>query len=297
VKRRQAIATFGGIAGTALAGCMGSGPGNDGEGDQSPDDGNDTTTTAANETGAGNETGGGNETDATDVSGEVGDNIPENVEVVRHDVFEKDNEVGVTGLVENTGDQAFEELEVEVTLQDGDTVIGEFVDTKEKEAGSLAAGAAWQFVVTFGDENLNKATGYKIEMSGELADGGLGGDNETGNETQNGTGNDSDPDVLTGEVGSVADNLQVTQQNMFQSDDRVGVAGTVENTGDRGFEEVEVEVTLRDGDTVVGEFVDTNEKQTETLAAGAAWQFVVFFKDETLNKATGYTIDVDGGLV
>ena len=292
MKRRKVISTVGGIAGLALAGCAEMGPGNDNEGNQPADNETETetTTTTESETDTGNETQ--NETDTGDISGEVGENIPDNIEVIRHNIFENNNWVGVTGLVENTGEQAFEELEVEVTLRDGDTIIGEFVDTKEQEAGSLAAGTNWQFVVLFEDENLNQATDYTIEIDGELADGAPG----VGNETENGTGNESDFDIPTGEVGSIADNLQVVQQNIFQSGNQVGVAGAIKNTGDRAFEEVEVEVTLRDGDTVIGEFIDTNEEETDSLAAGAVWQFVVLFTDENLNQATDYTIEIDGEL-
>jgi len=157
------LSTVGGIAGVALAGCA-EGPGDDNEG-QDTNNGTETTT-AENVTDIGNETDG---TDATDISGEVGDNIPEQIEVVRHDIFESGNQVGVTETLKNTGEQAFNEVEVEVTLRDGDTIIGEFIDTNEEETESLAAGGVWQFVVFFEDESLNQSTGYTIEIDGELA--------------------------------------------------------------------------------------------------------------------------------
>lgn len=161
VKRRQVLSALGGMpAGLALAGCAEMGPGGDREGGQAPND-------AQNETGDAQT---GNGTDIRRIAGEVGDNVPEDLEIVRHDLFESNDFVGVTGAIENTGDSMFQAVEVEVTLRDGDTLIGEFVDTSRQETDSLVPDEIWQFVVLFPDENLNRATEYTIEVDGVRVD-------------------------------------------------------------------------------------------------------------------------------
>lgn len=94
------------------------------------------------------------------------------VEVTDHSVFETSDAVGVSGLVVNTSDRLLEYVEVEVTVLDGDTVIGEFVDTSDLEIDYLAAGMQWRFWVTFGDAELAGNASYTISVEAEASDPG-----------------------------------------------------------------------------------------------------------------------------
>lgn len=101
---------------------------------------------------------------------------------------------------------------------------------------------------------------------------------------------------LDGEVGQTPEYLQIDEHSAYESGDDVGVIGVVRNVGPRPLENVEVEVTLRDGDTVLGEFVDTSEQEIELLRPGNAWRFQVVFEDENLSRATGYTIAAEADV-
>ena len=140
---------------------------------------------------------------------------------------------------------------------------------------------------------------------GDGGDGGNGGDgghggnesNETANESTGNETDDKSVDIddwdLTGEVGETPEYLEVTSFNAYETADNVGVMGVVENVGDNPLDNVEVEVTLNDGDTVIGEFVDTSTEDIDYLRPGNSWRFDVVFEDENLSQATGFTISAD----
>lgn len=58
------------------------------------------------------------------------------------------------GIVENVGDNLLADIEVGVTLNDGETVIGDFVDTSSEDIDYLRPGNNWRFDVVFEDKNL-----------------------------------------------------------------------------------------------------------------------------------------------
>lgn len=150
-------------------------------------------------TGTGNQTG--NQTDTEggynvdDFEGELGAGGDDNLEIVDHEVYRTGDDVGVTGSVTNTGDAAYENVQVDVTLNHGDTSIGEFDTTSQEQINDLAPGETWQFRVSFEDaledEELTGAVTYTITASGTQADG-AGNQTGTGNQTGNATGNASD---------------------------------------------------------------------------------------------------------
>jgi len=109
--------------------------------------------------------------DPADIEGDLNDDeISEHVEVTEHGIFEEGDDVGVTGAVENVSGEQLDYVEVEVTLNDGDTLIGEFVDTTDEEIDSLGPGETWDFRVTFGDEDLNEDVTYSIGVEAETAE-------------------------------------------------------------------------------------------------------------------------------
>lgn len=160
MNRRAFVTTAGAaIASVSLAGCMG----DDDVGD-SPGDGNETATPGGN--GSQNDTRG--DFDLGAVEGEVGD-VPNGLAVVDHQMVETQNGVAVSGTVENKSDQAFEYVEVEVTLNDGDSIIGEWTDTSEEEMDGLGAGETWRFLAQFDGEDVYQSTTYSIELDGDRA--------------------------------------------------------------------------------------------------------------------------------
>jgi hypothetical protein len=139
--------------------------------------------------GPGEPDGGENATDDSDgetadpfaIEGEVDDTTPNEIRVLSHEIFQTADGVGV---IENGDQQPLRDIEVEVTLYDGDTVIGEFVDTSDEQLDFLAPGNRWRFRVSFADEGISSATNYSIEVTAEIADeldvdGGSGDANET----------------------------------------------------------------------------------------------------------------------
>lgn len=145
---RKTTVLTAGIAG--LAGC--------GSPD-APADGAENGTGPEDEPGA--ETGPGG---AADVEGMVGE-TPDGVQVSNTQLQLSGGEAVVTGTVENTGDQAIEEVEVQVTLlDDNDEPIGQFFhDTDQAEVESIEPGATWDFSVSFPEEDLEDAASYRID--------------------------------------------------------------------------------------------------------------------------------------
>lgn len=72
----------------------------------------------------------------------------------------------------HVGDNPLDDIEIEVTLNDGDTVIGEFIDY-------LRPGNNWRFDVVFEDENLSQATGFTISADAEVVEEANNETNET----------------------------------------------------------------------------------------------------------------------
>lgn len=127
----------------------------------------------------------------------------------------------------------------------------------------------------------------------------LAGCNDLGQDNGDGGADDSDDIDLgdvEGETGETADNLELTSSSMLETSRGVAVMGTVRNTGDTDYEFVEAEVTLNDGDTVLGEWVDTTEEELDGLHAGELWRFMAPFDGEEMYEATGFTINLDGEL-
>ena len=180
--RRAFLTTTGAsVASIALAGCLGGNGGNGDGGNGAGDNATGDNATGGNET---NETG--NETDDRsvdidewDLDGEVGE-TPEYLEITSFNAYETADNVGVMGVAENVGDNPLDDIEIEVTLNDGDTVLGEFVDTSTEDIDYLPPGNNWRFDVVFDDENLSDATGFTISAEAEVVDEADNATNETG---------------------------------------------------------------------------------------------------------------------
>lgn len=146
--RRTCVATVGAtLAGVGLAGCSGESNGeNDDESDETDDD---------------------DELDWENLEAELGE-TPDSVELVDSYLVETEEGAAVIGMIRNTGENPYSVLEVEVTLNDGDTVLGEWVDTTQEEIDGLDAGESWRFVAEFEDENVYEATGYTINVNADV---------------------------------------------------------------------------------------------------------------------------------
>lgn len=168
MNRRTFIATAGAtVASVGLAGCTGN---NDG--------GNGTPSTSG-------QSDSGDELDWEEVEAEVGQ-TPNNIELTGSRLVETQNGAAVIGTIRNIGQKPYSVLEIEVTLNDGDTVIGEWVDTTEKEINNLNAGETWRFIATFEGEDVYSATGYTITADGDVEQpegDGSGKGTPTGNQS------------------------------------------------------------------------------------------------------------------
>ncbi|WP_336365218.1 FxLYD domain-containing protein [Halalkalicoccus salilacus] len=176
--RREFLTTTGAsVASIAVAGCLG-GNGGNGNGDGGTGDNGSTAGNESNES-TGNETDDQSvDIDEWDLTGEVGE-TPEYLEITSFNPYETADNVGVIGVAENVGDNPLDDIEIEVSLNDGDTVIGEFIDTSTEDIDYLPPGDSWRFDVVFDDENLSDATNFTVSAEAEVVEEADTGMNET----------------------------------------------------------------------------------------------------------------------
>lgn len=129
---------------------------------------------------------------------------------------------------------------------------------------------------------------------------------EASQETPAETGTETETETGTGDVkleqrqGQLPQGLELTSIQFQSTGENSGqVTGTIENTGDQTYEELEVQVTLLDDtDDVLGQFFDnTEESEVETpFESGDTWDFTVDFSNADLGNAAAYRVDVDGDI-
>lgn len=162
VDRRKFIKTTGIAAGTvSIAGCMG----NDGNGNAGGNGGTTTTNGGGNKT-TNNESRDGDE-DFWNVVEEI--NEKKTLKVTQTRLYRTENGAGVYGVVKNTGNEPYSEVEAEVTLYDDKgEAFNEFIDESETdEIDSLSPGGKWDFNVYFQEADWNRISKYVIDVSGE----------------------------------------------------------------------------------------------------------------------------------
>ncbi len=225
-----------------------------------------------------------------DIDGVIGDS-PDNLEVTNQELYQQNGEVGVRGTVENTGDQPYEAVEVEVVVHDdaGD-VLYEFIDEKEEaQRGSLGAGESWQFDVVFEEAQMSEVTEYTVNVEGDIAQ--TAGDEGTATEELDIDGavaDDTDP------------NFEITSHTLERSGETAQVSGSIENTGNETAQSVEVSVTLYDAqDNEIDVFTNATEEEQDIseLAPGDTWDFTVQFSDVDMQNVGRYVVSVDSDLI
>lgn len=215
------------------------------------------------------------EGDLEETDGEVVDSEG-NLEVTDYGLYRAESAVGLRGTIENTGEQAYEYVQVEVTLQDdqGD-LLYEFVDETETETVStLQSGDEWEFDVVFEEAELSAVTDFSIAVDGYLA-----GETDLGD--------------IEGEADQQGADLEITSHHLTRQESQTFVAGTVRNTGDAAVETVDVSVTLYENETnELADFTRTVEEDAERtrLTPGEVWEFRVEFDDVDLNTVGRYVV-------
>ena len=289
--RRKFVKTAGG---TALAGLIAGCPGN---GEPTPTEGPTETTTSGETTTAGEtETETAQETTAGgggDIQTTVG-NLPQGLEVRNVSVQETDgNDAGavVTGTIANTGGQTYQQLEVQATLLDQtDDVLGQFFDNTEGEnIETFGQGDTWQFSIDLPSADLGNAAAVRIDVDNTIdqsvwsADGGNGAVD------------------LNQQTGDIPQGLEVVNTKLTRLDGNdagARLTGTVRNTGNQTYEQLEVQATLLDNsDDVLGAWFDNTEGENiETVGSGDTWQFSIDFPSADLGNAVAYRIDIDNTI-
>lgn len=140
------------------------------------------------------------------------------------------------------------------------------------------------------------ATVASVAVAGCIGDSGSGSDG-SGNNSSTGTETNWPSENVTGEVGETPSYLEITSFSAYSTGDDVGVLGTVQNVGNDHLDNVEVEVTLHDGDTVIGEFVDASSQDIDDLRPDNKWQFYIVFEGEQASNATSYTVSADAEAI
>lgn len=135
---------------------------------------------------------------------------------------------------------------------------------------------------------------------GDAMNGGNGNDNNDSDDGGNGDGSDADDEFdweeIEAEIGDTPDNIEVSDTRLVETQDGAAVLGTVRNTGENPYSVLEAEVTLNDGDTIIGEWADTTEEEIDNLGAGETWRFMATFDEENVYDTTGYTITIEGDV-
>ena len=129
---------------------------------------------------------------------------------------------------------------------------------------------------------------------------------ETPAGTETETENEAGTETPIGDIqlerrpGQLPEGLQLSDVQYQSTGENGGrVTGTIENTGDQSYEELEVQVTLLDDtDDILGKFFDnTEESEVETpFESGETWDFAIEFESADLGNAAAYRIDVDGEI-
>ncbi|MDS0280832.1 FxLYD domain-containing protein [Haloarcula onubensis] len=185
MERRKLLQTTGAaVAGVSLAGCIGDDQGSGGGGEPT-DDGDDEVAQ-----------GGPDQDSWFNLKGEVANDSNDQLRFTRVDlaqvaggdggttgtatsgtgtddgVFGSGNAVAaVTGTLENTANQPFEDVQVTATLYDQNDPIGQFFDSTEaRNKDYLREDKQWQFTIVFEDADVDKATRYTVKADGDLAD-------------------------------------------------------------------------------------------------------------------------------
>ena len=178
--RREFLETTTGSAVLGLAaGCV------------SPESGQTTEATTADDTGTGTDAATEGEATTTDgaeevinLDGEVAANAPDALAVTSRTLYRsEDGQVAMRGIVENTGDRAFSNVQVVVTLENdqGDVLFESSDETETEDLPRLEPGNIWRFKVVFEEvDELSSVTGYTIALDGTKV------------EAATTTGNDSD---------------------------------------------------------------------------------------------------------
>jgi hypothetical protein len=105
-----------------------------------------------------------------DVTGDI-DNQDENVEILTSHLTRQESRTVVLGTIKNVGEEAAENVEVNVTLyDDDDNELFDFNDTveKEEEEQRLAPGTIWNFSVVFDDVDMQEVARYVVTANSEL---------------------------------------------------------------------------------------------------------------------------------
>ncbi|MDS0296081.1 FxLYD domain-containing protein [Halogeometricum luteum] len=276
-----------GVAGLA-AGCMGGeqSEATEAAGGTTGGDGTATETATETETGTTESTADGTESGLGDVTGEVGD-TPDGLEVASHSVYAEQSAVGLRGTVENTGDEDYQYVQAQVTLQDdqGDVLYEFFDETEQADTVTLPTGESWDFDVLFEEaDDLSAVTAYTVDLAASTG----------------GTGTGTETDDITGETDQQDPNLEITDHQLTREESTTYVSGTVENAGEEDIESVEVSVTLYDAeDQELFDFRNTveQEEDVQQLAPGESWNFRVQFPDIDMQRISRYVISADSDIV
>lgn len=94
----------------------------------------------------------------------------------------------VNGVLKNTADQPYQNVEVTATLYDQNDPIGQFFDsTEDRNKDYLRPGNKWQFTILFKGSDIDKATRYTVQADGTPANRGGNGTTNRSSATSSGT--------------------------------------------------------------------------------------------------------------
>lgn len=219
-------------AGTAIAGCLGGGNNNGGQGTENGQGG----TQGANQ---GNVSGQGDIGEFFDLDGNIVQNSDPNLKFLSTRLVRTGGSslgsggnsdlipwfggnqggAGVIGRLRNTADRPMTSAEVSATLYDSnDNVLGTFFNNTE-EAGVqfLRPNQTWTFRIWFENVNLNNAARYTVSADGQLADNSNLLGSGQGNFLFNGNlVNIGSNGEITNQNGQVVGNVTILQNNQNQ---------------------------------------------------------------------------------
>lgn len=97
---------------------------------------------------------------------------PAALRVTSFEAFESGNNIGVTGVVQNVGQQPISNIRAAVTLRDGDTTIGKFTDYSQENRDLLRPENSWRFYMNIDDMKTTSQVSFTLVVTAKGRQGG-----------------------------------------------------------------------------------------------------------------------------
>lgn len=195
---------------------------------------------------------------SADGNGDSTSNQDELVELLEHEFYEGEREVGIRGQVENISDEELSFVEAEAFFLDSEGVqFAEGFTNVEY----LPAGRIWEFETGFLGDEPDRIEDYEIQAAGSIREE----DNQT-------------------------EAIELLEHEFYEGEREVGVRGQIENVSDEELAYVGTSQYYIDSEGIQ---FGTGFANTEELAAGRVWEFESRFLGDEPERIEDYDIQLE----